>query len=483
MKLLLVIPLISTVCAFLVPQTDFRTPKHIAFASVGGGSSHNVWILKILEELHSRNHTVTFLSRGDSLRFANNYPMISTYEVGGPLDFARHSIVQKSISSHADPMDIPLAAIESVLHNYTEEFNHIQHLSKRLEIDMFLCDSFAITCIDAALATKKPVMITSTVGIYSDLAAPYINNNLHVGPNPTTINESAWQRIYRDYIRLPLRIWGIKLRSSEAVKTQHAAGFPFTWDASTPRYNDIGKLIHNVFGIEVARGLTPLDHYVGPIMSSHYPELDNLTETFLNNHRRVVYVSFGQHAQAAKEDVQQILPYLLQLKKEGWIDGIIWARLPPHMLDGEDSDILLPGWASQFAILQHPSTLFFVSHGGAGSIIESLYSGVRLFVYPFFGDQPTNARAIKQIGLGDYFDVYSDKPIMFYDRLLRVAADPEGKIQRAVDRFKAYVQVSSINGAAKAADLVEESMFASDEEGKQRYRRHVKTPAKKVKKE
>jgi hypothetical protein len=32
---------------------------------------------------------------------------------------------------------------------------------------MFLCDSFAITCIDAALATKKPVMITSTVGIYS----------------------------------------------------------------------------------------------------------------------------------------------------------------------------------------------------------------------------------------------------------------------------------------------------------------------------
>lgn len=63
MKLLLVISLISTVCAFLVPQTDFRTPKHIAFASVGGGSSHNIWVLKILEELHSRNHTVTFFSR------------------------------------------------------------------------------------------------------------------------------------------------------------------------------------------------------------------------------------------------------------------------------------------------------------------------------------------------------------------------------------------------------------------------------------
>lgn len=46
--------------------------------------------------------------------------MISTYEVGGPLDFARHSIVQKSISGHADPMDIPLAAVESVLYNYTE---------------------------------------------------------------------------------------------------------------------------------------------------------------------------------------------------------------------------------------------------------------------------------------------------------------------------------------------------------------------------
>ncbi|KAG1443981.1 hypothetical protein G6F56_010474 [Rhizopus delemar] len=375
------------------------------------------------------------------------------------------------MDTHRDAMVVTMGAIEAALSNYTQEFFHYQQLSRELDVDMFICDSFAIACIDAAQYMKKPVMITSTFDGYGDMEAPFINNRLYMGPNPTTANDGLFQRIYRDYIRAPLHLWAIRRRSPQAVKTQRDFGLSFASDCSSPRYNYLSKIVHNVFGIEVAKSLTPLDHHVGPIMSSSYPEIDSITRNFLDSHHRVVYVGFGQHARTTDQDVELILPNLLRLKQEGHIDGIIWARLDANITD---KDILLPGWAPQFAILQHPSTCFFISHGGVGSLIESLYNGVRLFVYPFFGDQLPNARAIQQNGLGEYFDAYLDSPSVFYDRLLRLASDPDQKIQKAVGRFKAYVQISSMNSAAKAADLVEEGVFASDEEGELGYRRHVK---------
>ncbi|KAG1461069.1 hypothetical protein G6F56_005807 [Rhizopus delemar] len=397
MKPVTVLLLISSVCASLVPKVDFRFQKHIVFSSVGGGSSHNVWMLEVLKELHSRNHTVSFFSRGDHLSFADDYPMVKRYEVGGPLDFAIVAAMSNSLPDHPDPITTARVVIESSVGNYTQEFHHTRDLSEKLRIDMFVCDSFAIACIDAAITMKKPVMITSTFGFYKDLQAPYLNNKLHSGPYPTTAEESTWTRFYRDYILVPIMEYKLQFRLSETAKTQESLGFSFTVDSTSPRYNAISKMIHNVYGIESPKSLTPLDHYVGPIMRSSYPKLDNITQNFLDNHQRVVYVGFGQHAQAYKADLELILPSLLKLKKEGVIDGIIWARLSSEV--PKDKDILLPGWAPQFAILQHPSISFFISHGGMASVVESLYNGVRLFVYPFFGDQPINARAIKQNGL------------------------------------------------------------------------------------
>lgn len=46
--------------------------------------------------------------------------------------------------------------------------------------------------------------------------------------------------------------------------------------------------------------------------------------------------------------------------------------------------------------------LFFISHGGIGSLHEFLYNGVRLFLFPFFGDQVVNAIAVERTGIGSY---------------------------------------------------------------------------------
>lgn len=51
-----------------------------------------------------------------------------------------------------------------------------------------------------------------------------------------------------------------------------------------------------------------------------------------------------------------------------------------------------------------------------------------------------------------------------------MAADPQNKIQDTVNRYRTYAQVSASNAVARGADLMEESLFASDSQGMLYYR-------------
>ncbi|KAG2196269.1 hypothetical protein INT47_012491, partial [Mucor saturninus] len=363
------------------------------------------------------------------------------------------------------------------------EFFELQNLFQSEKIDLVICDSFAISCIDTAIVSKIPVMITSTFGLFADDDATYINNKLYSEASPTTQDESMWARIYRDYISVPRIMRTLSKRLAHVHAFQRQLGLTPTFDASTDRYNHVPKMVNNVFGIEVARRHSPLVHMIGPIIKASYPSLDAVSSEFLNRHKKVAYIAFGQHASPSDKDVKMLMQTLLRLLDEGHIDGILWARLnvqqlPPSMEISSHPDILLMDWAPQFAILEHPSTAFFLTHGGVGSLHEALFNAVRLFVYPFFGDQPTNARAIERVGVGKYMDLsnptFDDSFYKtFYQKLAQVAADPNHTLQTNVDRYSAYVQVAASNAVKRSADLMEESLFASDDQGRLYYRTDV----------
>lgn len=319
----------------------------------------------------------------------------------------------------------------------------------------------------------------------------YINNQPFTSVDPSTQYESLWIRIFRRYILYPTFLQGVYKKVDYALAFQRKFGLHPSIDVSTSKYNDVPKIINNLFGIETARSHSPLVHMIGPVMRADYPALDTTTLDFLSCHNSVAYIAFGQHAIPSNNDVQMIMQILISFLELNIIDGIIWAhlnkdQLPSHIKTptniyssfniSHHQHIYLPTWAPQFAILQHLSTSFFISHGGVGSLHEALYSRKRLFIYPFFGDQPTNAKSIERTGLGKYFDAtdlsYTYKDYQrFYEKLYTVAVDPQHKIQDRVNRYSAYVQVSSENAVARGADILEESLFASNKQGILNYRR------------
>ncbi|KAI9066606.1 glycosyltransferase family 1 protein [Trametes sanguinea] len=54
-------------------------------------------------------------------------------------------------------------------------------------------------------------------------------------------------------------------------------------------------------------------------------------------------------------------------------------------------------WTPQQSILEHPTTGWFVTHGGHNSVVESISAGVPMIAWPFNADQPLNALRISEV--------------------------------------------------------------------------------------
>jgi hypothetical protein len=235
----------------------------------------------------------------------------------------------------------------------------------------------------------------------------------------TTVNQSLWTRFYNKFV-LPLTIFPlVKPYVATLSQSKRELGLTDAYYHAFPEQRTAHalKIVSTTFGLEVARPVGPLVALVGPMLSTEYDPLDAGFEAYLATRHRVVYVAFGQNAKPDSRDVERVLTALIHQREKGHIDGIIWSsrsaspkNFPPIItsaLSGKTyniaslfnnnngnkngdltDDIYISKWSPQMALLVHPSISVFVSHGGANSLVESLYAGTRLILYPFFGDQP-----------------------------------------------------------------------------------------------
>nr|ADN97215.1 putative UDP-glycosyltransferase [Pseudozyma flocculosa] len=128
----------------------------------------------------------------------------------------------------------------------------------------------------------------------------------------------------------------------------------------------------------------------------------------------VLYISFGTMFRPTPAQLVKMLEILVEEAPDlsfVWTLGSgkdLIASCPPderQRVRDLQSKLLRSGrgrlvdWADQHAILQHPATGFFLSHGGWNSCQESLLAGKPLLVFPFFGDQLFDAYLLKSRGV------------------------------------------------------------------------------------
>ncbi|KAL7131837.1 hypothetical protein ABFS83_12G032200 [Erythranthe nasuta] len=126
----------------------------------------------------------------------------------------------------------------------------------------------------------------------------------------------------------------------------------------------------------------------------------------------VIFVSFGSGGMLSAEQTTE-LAWGLELSRQRFI----WVVRPPtagrvddaffNITNGSDSapdyfpdgfstrtsdiGLLVPMWAQQVEILNHPSIGGFLSHCGWNSTLESITSGVPMIAWPLYAEQRLNA--------------------------------------------------------------------------------------------
>ncbi|KAI8328562.1 hypothetical protein BC941DRAFT_444655 [Chlamydoabsidia padenii] len=471
-------------------KTNFRSsPKNIIFGAFIPGSSHVTWVLRFLDELALRGHNVTFLTMNENLKFGKSHPRLNTMSINNP-KVDMESVLNRMGSNLPITEMLPLF-IQILTPIWRPGFETTLNLIESTKADVVICDHFSEGCIDAVRTKNLPLVLTSTMAIYPDAATSYFNGgNMLIMSELTTHDQSILKRLY-DNFYLPLKVFPkIKPYLDRLAEIKRQAGLANPSEDPSKKTRHALKIVSTVFGLEVSRPIGPLVELVGPLFSSDYQPLDETFGTYLDSHQQVAYVAFGQHAKPRPSDVTLVLTALIHQYEKGHIDGIIWSSGNAHVekfpatltsrfsgktydiaslfQDSASStsstlggDLFITKWSPQMAVLLHPSVSVFISHGGANSLMESLYAQKRLIFYPFFGDQPGVAKHLSQSGLSEWFD-YSTDSAEIDARVEKVILDVNGTYQANVKRYQALVQIHSKAAPSRAADLVEEAAFSTD---------------------
>ncbi|KAK4796355.1 hypothetical protein SAY86_028681 [Trapa natans] len=165
----------------------------------------------------------------------------------------------------------------------------------------------------------------------------------------------------------------------------------------------------------------------------------------------VVFLCFGSMGSFPEEQVRQIAH---ALERTG--HRFLWSLRRPRQSEGkfkfefassyENPEEIFPdgfmdrtagkgkiiGWASQVQVLAHPAVGGFVSHCGWNSVLESIWFGVPMAVWPLFADQQLNAFALVE-DLGVAVDIRMDYSC---DNLSgKRAIVPAEEIERGINRL------------------------------------------------
>ncbi|CAG8632388.1 141_t:CDS:2 [Rhizophagus irregularis] len=392
------------------------SPKNILVGSYTGGRSHLKPMLDIAAVLIERGHNVIMLSSGNYTP-ASEYPTIKQISLGPPLTVKNTGDSARLIQAEFDYILIS-KIFESTVKSYKSTFEIYKDTAIDNNIDLFICYTmFNDACLDVAHSLKKPVVGFMSFLYVTDAQTYKSDPMFHC--NISLENESFLERFKCTIIR-PLHIISLlytPLNQINDLRNQMSI---------EPVYMSFRRLlrtslvfIDTFFGLELPQTLPSNVQEIGPIISKDYPPLTPELSNFINGHDRVLYIAFGGRFFTTTENNNKILQSIIEIVNKNMIDGVIWSLVmtskndfsptlnltnglqvqTSSILNNEHPNIRITNFVPQFAVLNHTNTKLFFSHGGAGSIHESLFTGTPMLVLPIGGDQMGNAQKLKSAGV------------------------------------------------------------------------------------
>ncbi|KAK6145805.1 hypothetical protein DH2020_019674 [Rehmannia glutinosa] len=184
----------------------------------------------------------------------------------------------------------------------------------------------------------------------------------------------------------------------------------------------------------------------------------------------VIFVSFGSGGVLSAEQItelawglelsQQRFVWVVRPPTKGSIDNAFFSlgtdfdgTLNYNLPDGftrrtQNRGLVIPMWAPQAQILNHPAVGGFMSHCGWNSTLESITSDVPMIVWPLYAEQRLNATLLaEEIGVALRLRVLSTKEVVGREEIetlvRRLMQHEEGRVMR--DKVK-HLKIRAVEG-------------------------------------
>ncbi|KAL0878881.1 hypothetical protein ABMA27_003892 [Loxostege sticticalis] len=376
------------------------TPLNILGIFPYQGKSHFFVFEPYLRELAARGHNVTVISQFPQKIALKNYHDISlagkSKQVEGviPIERSYYSLFMIGlflVNAGTDNCKTMLAD------------KNVQRLWKsQAQFDVIVVEQFNSDC-SLGLAHKLGAPV---VGITSHSLMPWHFDRFGIQFNPAYIpsqfleggvTPTLYQRIERTFMNsyfLSLYKF-ICHPSDESTLRQYFDDLP-SLDELTKNMKLM--LLYTHYSLSGPQLLPPnVVEVNGFHVAKPKPLPADLLKFIEESEHGVIYVSFGSMLKAAstpKDKLMEIIKALSQLPQR-----VIW-KWEEKNLPGNPKNIYVSNWLPQNDILAHPNVVAFYSHCGQLGTTEAIYHGVPIVGMPIFGDQPSNAVAMQENGMG-----------------------------------------------------------------------------------
>ncbi|KAJ7985977.1 hypothetical protein DPEC_G00346050 [Dallia pectoralis] len=430
------------VALWVLSTSVVRGGKVLVFPQDG---SHWINMKVIIEELHSRGHSVSVVRPSDSW-----------YIKGTSLHY-------KSIT-----VDVPGGADEEFFRSFVSRQIQIQREGKsawtRLSLDMELKDRFSEmhrkVCemvihmfgdkelMESIRETQYDLVLTDPANGGGVMLAHYLKVPLVFNVRWTVHGEAhfAIAPSPLSYVPFPIAELTDEMGFSQRVRNvfayvfrQHlyrrAVGPPYS--ALVSRYFGPGVdyfslfqaadlwLMRVDFVFEFPRPTMPNVIYMGGFQCRPAKPLPRQLEEFVQSSGQhgVIVMSLGTLVGQLPRDVADEIAFsFAQLPQK-----VIW-RYKGDRPTALGNNTLLVDWLPQNDLLGHPKTRLFVSHGGTNGIFEAIYHSIPMVGVPLVFDQHDNLSRMKAKGAATVVDIATLDRNIFSRALTEVLHEPSYKM-------------------------------------------------------
>lgn len=455
----------------------------ILVIATAGGQTNAAPVLEIGKILAARGYIVDFGTLQGQEHFAKPYEFIScvhTLGPGVPVDVEEREYLRMTewdIAKGFGPVMQTKQFLDSSWPYVHASLSAIMADPSRRP-DLILGDYLVDAVRDMQIEHDLPIAMHWPQMPFMALPASYIPG--HAGLQievMTSEHATIRQRLINELV--PLRIAPAAIRYKKWMRQMRKrAGVNHMLDA--PKKPDHLMLVNSFFGVEVPKDLPPNVAAIGPVLADTYDPLDTEMAQFLDEHQRVLYMALGTHVLLGGAALEKILEGAMACLSADLIDGVVWsirgmARRQfdvdnmvrtssgkyasiQELLDGLNPDFRFLEFAPQRALLAHPNTRCYLTHGGASSTNESVYHGVPTVTIGVYFDQLQNAIRLRDAGVSVPLDKHKFTSQDLISAIASIMQDENGYFKQNCQRLKNVAGVAS-RRKFLAADMIEETLF------------------------